>query len=214
MANIICFGDSNTWGTAATQTLTNGSLRYDNTQRWTALLQQALKGQHCIIEEGQPSRSLVHNPPFDGNKSGIRYLKACLAQYSPNLVIVVLGTNDLKNKFSLTADEICQGLETLVEQTLNYTQSPTNTATKILIVCPPVITEVGHYAKMYAGGAEKSKQLTQLYQACAKRLSCDFFDAGSVICSSTKDGIHWGLAQHRLLVDALLPIVRPIINDI
>jgi len=216
MANILCFGDSNTWGTLPTQTpqiLADRNYRYNTDQRWPAILQNSLIG-HQVIEEGQPSRTLVHNPPYEGNKSGIRYLKPCLEQHSPQLLIIMLGTNDLKSKYDLSAVEICQGLSSLVKQTLNYYVAPNKkTAAKILLICPPAIDEVGHYSKMYAGGAEKSKQLAQLYQQCALKLNCTFLDAGTIITSSIEDGIHWQADQHQLLAEALEPLIEKLISD-
>ena len=213
MANILCFGDSNTWGTIPTNAVkipNQNKYRYNDNERWTALLQLALTDKHHIIEEGQPNRTLVHNEPFDGNKTGIRYLKSCLAQYYPELIIIMLGTNDLKSRFKLSAAEIGQGLTKLIEQTLSYYQSKP----KILIICPPTIAEVGNYAKMYAGGAEKSKQLSQYYQQCAFDLACDFLDAGTIVTSSLEDGVHWHVEQHSLLAAALLPIIKSImINE-
>ena len=211
MANILCFGDSNTWGTipyAKPQLSSAKKSRYNSNERWTGLLQHALKKEHQIIEEGQPSRTLVHNPPFDGEKSGIRYLKSCLAQYSPQLLIIMLGTNDLKDKFSLSAQEISHAVSTLITQAVNYSQSLTGISTQVLLLCPPTIYEAGHYANMYAGGAEKSKQLATHYQQCADELGCHFFDVGSVVTSCKEEGIHWQVEQHQRLANALIPIIK------
>jgi len=216
MANILCFGDSNTWGTPPSKTpitLPNNQSRYSRNERWTALLHQALKHSYHLIEEGQPSRTLVHNAPFDGKKTGIRYLKQFLEQYSPKLTVIMLGTNDLKNKYALSSVEISQGLSTLVKQTQNFILPNTNIATKVLLICPPAINEVGHYAKIFAGGAEKSKQLAQHYQQCADELNCTFVDANTIITSSKDDGVHWRADQHQLFANALLPIIKKLMSN-
>ena len=101
MSTILCFGDSNTWGTMP-QTPLRPNARYDEHQRWTMLLQKALGNSYTIIEEGQPSRTVVHNAPFNINKSGLRSLQQAMVEYSPALVLIMLGTNDLKAKFNLT----------------------------------------------------------------------------------------------------------------
>jgi lysophospholipase L1-like esterase len=213
MATILCFGDSNTWG-AKPQIISDSialqTLRYNENERWPAILQQALTDKHKVIEEGQPSRTLVHNPCFSGNKSGVRYLDACLKQYSPALVLFMLGTNDLKKRFSLSAQEISLSMMDLAAKTLNYSPDLTPPKIKVMIICPPVINEVGHYAKIYAGGRVKSKQLNQYYQQNANKLGCDFFDAGSVVTSSVEDGVHWHREQHKRLAKALLPQIMQI----
>lgn len=215
MVNILCFGDSNTWGTIPCSALkVSTQKRYNSNERWTALLQKSLKEKHQIIEEGQPNRTVVHNAPFNGDKSGIRYLKQCLEQYSPQLIIIMLGTNDCKKRFNLCAAEISQGMSTLVKQTLSFSQAQyqSKIATKILLISPPSIHEVAHYSKMYAGGAEKSKQLARYYQQCAEELKCTFVDADTIISSSKGDGVHWQGDQHQLFASALLPIIEKLIS--
>jgi len=89
MASILCFGDSNTWGTSP-----SGN-RYNEAERWTALLANNFAGQHTIIEAGQPNRTLVHNAPFSSDepgkqlkkKSGIRYINPYLIEYQPDVVL-------------------------------------------------------------------------------------------------------------------------------
>ncbi|MCJ8319019.1 MAG: SGNH/GDSL hydrolase family protein [Colwellia sp.] len=218
MAIILCFGDSNTWGTipqVASQTTSQAKIRYDENERWTALLQKSLKDKHHVIEEGQPSRTVVHNAPFEGSKTGIRYLKDCLAQYEPELVIIMLGTNDLKKRFFLSPEEISLGISSLIKQALGFSQQQYSSQAPltVLLISPPIISEMAHYAKMYAGGAEKSKQLAQHYRQCADELNCTFVDANTIISSSRDDGVHWQVDQHQLFANALLPIIETLMND-
>lgn len=212
MSTILCFGDSNTWGTMP-QTPLRPNARYDEHQRWTMLLQKALGNSYTIIEEGQPSRTVVHNAPFNINKSGLRSLQQAMVEYSPALVLIMLGTNDLKAKFNLTAQEIGVGIEQLISQTLTFTTPATQRFSKVLLLSPPVINEVGLYANIYAGGAKKSQELPKVYQQCAAQLSCEYFDVGAIVQSSQEDGIHWHLNQHQLLANALFPIVKSILSD-
>lgn len=68
--NILCFGDSNTWGLNPIT-----GKRFDENTRWTSLLAKNLGCDFTVIEAGQPNRTLVYNPPFDGVLSGVSYLK-------------------------------------------------------------------------------------------------------------------------------------------
>ena len=52
--NILCFGDSNTWGYKPDK-----SGRYDENIRWTGLLQKKLGSGYHIIEEGLCGRTTV-----------------------------------------------------------------------------------------------------------------------------------------------------------
>ena len=101
MKRILCFGDSNTWGFAP-----KDGYRFDENTRWTGLVQKALP-QYKIIEEGLNGRTALWDDPIEGYKNGKEYLIPCLASQSPlDLVILMLGTNDCKTRFALTASDV------------------------------------------------------------------------------------------------------------
>ncbi len=207
MAVIVCFGDSNTWGTVP-----NDTRRYDHTQRWPALLNNALANVE-VIEAGQQGRTLIHNDPFQGERAGQLYLTDYLEKHTPDLVIILLGTNDLKTKFALTAKEVAQSAALLADKTQQYQYSSKQQLTKVLLIAPPPIYEVGFYANMYAGAAVKSMQLAKYYQQYAQQVACAFFDAATVITSCQEEGVHWQADQHQLLADALLVVVKGLLAD-
>lgn len=98
MKNVLCYGDSNTHGYDG---VTGG--RFPWGVRWTSLVQEALKEEQVrIIEEGQNGRTTVWDDPIEGMKSGLKYLIPCLESHSPlDVVVLMLGTNDIKQRFSL-----------------------------------------------------------------------------------------------------------------
>jgi lysophospholipase L1-like esterase len=227
MTTVLCFGDSNTWGTS-----TDGVSRYDETERWTGQLAVLLGKNHTLIEAGQPNRTLVKDFPFDGEKSGITYLKSYLVKYEPELVVIMLGTNDLKKRFDLSSDTISNVMGVLVEKVMAFStnteelgsqasfqssfensfQTSTKQKTRVLIISPPPIFEVGSYVRIYADAAIKSKFLAGCYAKEAARLGCDFFDAGSVVTSCKVEGIHWGKEQHLLFSQTIYRKIISILN--
>ncbi len=208
MIKILCFGDSNTWGTMPLE-----SRRYEPDERWPGVLAKLLPDNFLIIEEGQPNRTLVNNPPFSGDKSGIRYLKPCLEQYTPNLVVIMLGTNDFKKRFDLSVQDISAGAERLVNQVLNFKNHINAVKPQVLLVSPPGIFEVGAYAKMYQGGELKSVRFAKHLQQVAQQLNCAFFDAAAVIKSCQLDGVHWQAEEHKKLAFSLAPVITAIIKN-
>ena len=97
MRRILCFGDSNTWGYDPAT-----GERFDEQTRWTGVLQAALGGDYTVIEEGLNGRTTVWDDPIEGHKNGHEYLVPCLETHRPlDLVVLMLGTNDLKRRFSL-----------------------------------------------------------------------------------------------------------------
>ena len=205
MAKILCFGDSNTWGTTP-----YSQPRYNENERWTALLQTALIDSHEIIEAGQANRTLINNPPFSGSKSGIQYLQPLLALHSPDLIIIMLGTNDLKYKFDLLPQHIALGASNLIEQ-VHLFNKENQTDAKVLLLCPPPIYEVGSYTKIYKSGHKKSKALAQAYLAVSQKLNCEFYDVGEVVQACKKEGVHWPVKQHKKLTIALIPIIHKVL---
>jgi len=208
MPTILCFGDSNTWGSVPRRTR-----RYDNDERWPALLRAALPNNFEVIEEGQPGRTTVHNDPFEGEKNGLRYLCPCLESHIPDLVLILLGTNDLKHRFGLSAYDIAQGASKLVEEVQKFKSMAKAVPPKVLLIAPPPVYEVGFFANMFSGAALKSQSLAKYYAQFARALGCEFFDAGSVVNSCHKEGIHWQVEQHKYLADALTPIVASIMSE-
>ena len=113
--NILCFGDSNTFGSDP-----RGGARYDRHTRWPGVLRDTLGTGFWVIEEGCGGRTTVHEDPIEslnsGSKSGVAYLPACLHSHQPlDLVIILLGTNDLKPRFAVGADDIARGVGALVD---------------------------------------------------------------------------------------------------
>ena len=95
-------------------------------------------------------------------KNGYEYLIPCLDTHDPiDLVILMLGTNELKNTYNKSALEIGQILEEyFIKTILNRKSQFKESYPKLLIVTPPVINEYTEYCKKdnkYLGATEKSK---------------------------------------------------------
>lgn len=199
MPTILCYGDSNTWGSVP-----NEDRRYGLTERWPCLLREALPDGYEVIEEGQPGRTTVHDDPFEGEKNGLRYLIPCLESHIPDLVIILLGTNDLKQYLGLSAYDISRGAAKLAKEALSFRSRTKKQPPQVLLVSPPSVHEIGAFADMFQGAAKKSQQLAFHYRQRAKELGCAFFDAGSVVKSCPLEGIHWQPEQHQKLSEKLV----------
>src|SRR5512143_1112361 len=111
MQTILCFGDSNTWGYNP-----ETAERYPPDVRWTGVLQQKLGAQYRVIEEGLNGRTTVWDDPVQPGRNGRIYLGPCLESHRPlDAVVLFLGLNDLKVRFSATAEDIAKGAGALVE---------------------------------------------------------------------------------------------------
>lgn len=197
---LLCFGDSNTYGSAP-GLARGGGRRFAPDRRWPGVLRRRLGDEWIVIEEGHPGRTSVHDDPIEGiQKNGLKALPIILESHMPlDLVILMLGTNDLKHRFSLTAGDIADSIEFLVQSILRSGAGHGGAAPAVLLVAPAPIVEVGRFGEMFLGGAAKSTRLGALMREAAERNGVPFIDAGAVVEASAIDGIHLDSDQHDLL---------------
>lgn len=208
---VLCYGDSNTHGTAPMADL-DDKVRFDAATRWPGVMRTALGEGWKVIEEGLPGRTTVHADPVEGeHKNGLAVLPAILETHCPvDLVIVMLGTNDLKMRFSLTAYDIARGADRLLGVIAGSEAGPDRGPPKVLLVSPPPIIETGCLAEMFSGGADKSRHLADRMARIAESRGATFLDAATVIGSSPVDGIHYDENAHSRLGAAMAEAVRAI----
>lgn len=204
MKTILCYGDSNTWGDPP------GRIgRHAWNVRWPGLLQEALGSSVRIIEEGLGGRTTCFEDPLSPNRNGLAYISIALESHSPiDLLIIMLGTNDVKVRFNLTPYTIGQGAAEILMLAKKFEPTIEN----ILLVSPPHVVRTDHAENTLAfeGAVEKSQELAKYYSYFAAQLGCHFFDASSVAKSSNIDGIHLDEKNHELLARGMVNEVRKI----
>jgi lysophospholipase L1-like esterase len=209
MTTILCFGDSNTHGTKPipAQDIID---RHGPDSRWPGVMATELGPNFRILEEGLPGRTTVHDDPIEGaHMNGLTALPMLVGSHSPlDIVVLMLGTNDLKTRFSVTASDIAASLERLVATLRVLCAAPGRTQPTVLLVAPPPIREVDWLAEKFVGGAEKSKGLGAAIRRSAERLGTAFLDAGAHIEVSPIDGLHYDAATHATLGKAIAAAVR------
>ena len=201
---ILCFGDSNTWGAIPVS-----DERYPRAVRWPGVMASELGAGFHVVAEGLNGRTTVCDDPVEDGRNGLRYLPACLNSHRPlDLVIVMLGTNDLKVRFSLTALDIAKGAERLVRVTQASACGRAGQSPAILLAVPPPIDPCGDFEEMFCGGREKSLNLRRRYSEVAQLHGCTLFDVGQHVAVDPADGIHYSAAAHRELGLAMAVVVR------
>lgn len=201
---VVCFGDSNTYGMPP-MTAIDDIRRFSSSERWPGIAARELGPDWTIVEEAQPGRTTVHDDPIEGkHKNGLRSLPVVLESHRPfEIIVIMLGTNDLRHRFSLTADDVAASLAVLTKTVLASIAGPDSKPPKILLVAPPPIIEVGVLAGLFPGAAEVSSRVAPLVDAVAKRFGVEFLDAGQVIVMDETEGTHFTADQHALLGQAI-----------
>ncbi len=209
MKTILCYGDSNTW---ARKPLSDE--RFGLHERWTGVLRDQLGKDYWLVEEGLNGRTTVWDDPVAEGRSGKYYLIPCLQSHMPiDLVAIMLGSNDLKPKFSLTAYEIARGVKTLVDMVNKSGTGPAGQAPQVLVISPPHVLPLegeGEWQEQFQGAAEKSRKLAKYYAEVAQSSGSHFLDAARVMKSSPRDGIHFEAEGHEQLGLAIAEKVKGI----
>lgn len=203
---IVCFGDSNTHGYNSQ----NGG-RFSEKERYTCLLGRLLGDDYLVREEGLGGRTTVFEDPLYEGMSGLNALFYVLMTHEPvDLLVIMLGTNDTKERFHCNAENIAKGMERLVTKALCTPQAFRDGVPNVLIVCPPPIEEgyrnvASVSGEMGKGCSEKSRALARYYQETAARLGVHFLDAGAIpgMAMYPYDCMHLSPDSHRLLAGAL-----------
>ncbi|CAN5872871.1 SGNH/GDSL hydrolase family protein [soil metagenome] len=172
MKRIFLYGDSNTWGYAP-----GSAERFGETVRWPGVLAEELGSDARVIEEGLNGRTTGFDDPFEAGKNGKVYLKSCLESHRPlGLTVVMLGTNDLKHRFGMSAFDIGEGVRNLAELVLASKAGPAESPPGLLLVAPPHLNPAG-LGEAFEGGVEKSHQLARYYLKIAEELGCSLLNA-------------------------------------
>jgi lysophospholipase L1-like esterase len=209
---IVCFGDSNTWGYDPT----DGS-RYDENTRWPMVLQK-LRGEDVqVIEEGQNGRTIACEDPWEwGTKKGIDYVIPMIESHMPmDVLIIMLGSNDLKKKFGLPAPDIAGSLQNMllkIRAHLKYHLNLPDDAVRIIVVAPPHLGEgitTSYFGEFFDGkyAVEQSVKLAHWYKLVADQFGCDFFDAADVAYAGEVDSLHMTPEGHKALGKALAGLI-------
>ncbi|PID55503.1 hydrolase [candidate division KSB3 bacterium] len=207
MYEILCFGDSNTWGYRP-----ENAQRYDRKTRWTGVLQKALGKGFFVMEEGLNGRTTVWDDPVEEGKNGSRQLLPCLESHKPlSLVILMLGTNDLKDRYSVPAIDIANSIGRLIEIIKKSNTGEGGKAPAILLLAPPPLGEISTSNESFAHGKAKSAKLGLYYENIACEKGCHFFNTASIIESSPVDGVHLSEKSHQILGTRLAEIVKNIL---
>lgn len=203
MKNILCFGDSNTWGFIPESITESYPRRHPHEVRWTGVLARELGEGFRVIEEGQNGRTTVHDDPFALVRNAKSILPAILESHKPlDLVVLMLGTNDLKNVFGVSPSEIAVGAKTLSQAILNSDAGLAAKPSRLLLMCPPTVGQLSHLPDLEAkltNAHARSQQLPKHYEAVAAALGCAYLNTQEIVTPSPVDGIHLDAAAHQKL---------------
>ena len=110
--HILCLGDSNTHGYCA-----DHGIRFNEDERWTCRLQIALGDKYLVTEEGLSGRTTVFVDPIHESMDALSVAYPLLKSHEViDLLIIMLGTNDVKERFGANAKGVEGGIKLLDQE--------------------------------------------------------------------------------------------------
>lgn len=215
--HIVCLGDSNTHGYCADPAdCADGGIRFNENERWTCLLQDALGPSYMVIEEGLSGRTTCFDDPIHEGLNALDYLHPCLKSHEDvDLLIIMLGTNDTKDRFCASAACIAIGMTRLVKKAM-AAECWGGKKPNVLVIAPPPIGDGMLHssvaATMGTGCVEKSRELAHYYKEQCDLIGCHFLDAGTLDCPFNPiDFMHLTKKGHAALACALADLIPTLI---
>lgn len=205
MRRILCYGDSNTFGTGPMRHLGDDSIHPKHI-RWSGVMAAELGAKWDVIVEGLPGRTTVHDDPIEGAyRNGLRSLRAILESHRPiDVLVICLGTNDTKQRFHLGPQDIALGVARLIREA----RSLEGVVDRVVAICPPPVRERGDLAEIFAGGEARCVGLSEQMARFANENGAAYLDAGEVIRVDPLDGVHWSADSHEVMGRAVAAKVR------
>lgn len=203
MKQILCFGDSNTWGL-----IPKTNQRYPWGVRWTSILDNELNrhfnNEYRVIEEGLCGRTTVFDDPLRDGRNSFKFLPTILESHNPVTdVIIMLGTNDCKTVYNASAEVIGQGVERLINQVKSCLPH-----SRILLVSlihlGKGVWEQDYDPEFSEASVEVSKKLAGVYSKIAEKESIDFLSASDAAQPSEIDREHLSEQGHKELARNIL----------
>lgn len=216
--NVLCYGDSNTWGCIGRwEESDQPEERYDRDHRWPGVLQKELGARYNIIEEGLCGRTSIYPPVDTPWYNGEPYLLPCLRTHSPlDVVIVMLGTNDLLHNQEMTLEHLGDGITRLIEIIQGNPRWGRHAeAPKILVLAPIEIKpsspqgRVAVYKKFRGDiGGELSRRFPEVYSRIAREKGCWYLNAADYASPCDGDGVHLDPDSHVRLGKAVADFLK------
>lgn len=204
MRRILCYGDSNTFGTGPMRSLADDPI-HPKTVRWPGVMAAELGDGWDVVVEGLPGRTTVFDDPVEGEyRNGLRSFRAILESHRPlDLLIIKLGTNDLKQRFNLGPQDVALGVARLLKDA-----SRLEIVERTLVICPAPVKERGDLAEIFRGAEARAVGLSEQMARFALENGAAFLDAGAHVAVDPADGVHLSAKSHGVLGRAVADKVR------
>lgn len=211
---VLCYGDSNTYGlclrdgrTPGTSTPDPSYLRLHADRRWPGVLQRLLGDGYDVLEEGLNGRTVDVDDPDRPGLNGRTYFLPCLLSHRPlDVVVVMLGGNDLKPGYGRTPQQIADALVGYVDDVSAYATDRDGAEPTVVLVAPTAVDDAAPGFRDLVGDsfdpahAARSRELAGAIGLVARAQRVRYADA-SQVAPPGDDGLHLSPESHTRLAE-------------
>lgn len=195
MKRILCYGDSNTWGSAA---FSKG--RLPSNEQWPNILQKELGDNFEVIQEGLPGRiagELQARKPYYNGQS---FYKGILTSSAPlDFIIIALGTNDCQRRYRRNAKQIIDDIMWYNKTTKNLKNQNLGKIPEVIFVAPANFRSVTGY---FFANQKVRNEFVELMQKRIKNLVlADDIDISG-------DGVHFSKRGQLQMAQKILQEIK------
>lgn len=201
MVNILCYGDSNTYGYTP-----DWKSRYPRDVRWPGALQALLGADFYVVEDGLIGRTTAFPDANRYGRSAMDFLPVAIESHSPlDYLVLMLGTNDCKTEKTRSSEDAAAGMDRLVLLTIGMLPM----YTKLVLVTPPPLRApvLERDPDFDAQSIAVSEGLAGQHRMIAQAYGCLYLNAGTVTCTSDEDGEHLDAQGHAALAKAVAELI-------
>lgn len=203
--NILCFGDSNTYGYVP-----DSGERFSKDVRWTSVLGAMLGDNYKVFEAGCNNRACfvehIDGDKFIGTKFIHKY-----KPYNIDIIITSLGVNDLQKNYKPDIQELEQGFERYINAIRK------DFGSKIIILAPPIVKTVvlkTWFSELFdETSVETSRLLPNLWKKVAEKTGVYYLNLNEKIEVSNIDGLHFDKNAHRTIAEELAQFITSTEQD-
>ncbi len=200
MKNIICYGDSNTFGFDA---VNFGRLSEED--RWCGIIAEKLKDKAAVKNFGLNGRTIMTDDLVRPDRNAYKSIEDDIKGEHFDLIVIMLGTNDCKFDFRLSPEEIARHMRSFIGKVKEIVKN-TSPSAEILLVSPVPMNErcVVSPLEFDMTSCEVSKALEEKFRIVAEEENIRYADAGGWNVELSHDGCHYTSSGHRTFAENII----------
>lgn len=177
--------------------------RYSGERQWCWILEKHLGDDYRVIQEGLCARIAGDYELEKPVRNGQRVFEAMLRSALPlDAIVIALGTNDLKNGYNRSADQIVNDLLWYKEKMINTKESMLEVLPKFVYLAPPNFSDNKDYFD--ADELKRQDVIKKLQEKTENVIVINDLEM-------SEDGVHFSENDHQAVAKKVYEVLKEMI---